>query len=87
MRSMRPGPGSSRAAFARLAGLALLVAALSARAASGGEPPAMRIADTIRSFSEIIEGKHDDLPEQAFLMVGSIDDAREAGEKMLAKDA
>jgi F-type H+-transporting ATPase subunit beta len=36
----------------------------------------VRISDTIRSFKEILEGKHDDLPEQAFFMVGTIDDAR-----------
>jgi len=35
------------------------------------------IAETVRSFKEILEGKHDDLPEQAFRMVGSIDQARE----------
>jgi F-type H+/Na+-transporting ATPase subunit beta len=33
------------------------------------------IAETIRGFKEILEGKHDDLPEQAFYLVGSIDDA------------
>ncbi|MBC8327301.1 MAG: F0F1 ATP synthase subunit beta, partial [Planctomycetes bacterium] len=35
------------------------------------------VADTIRSFEEILEGKHDALPEQAFYMVGSIDEAVE----------
>jgi F-type H+-transporting ATPase subunit beta len=40
------------------------------------------IADTVRSFKEIVEGKHDDLPEAAFLMVGTIEQAREKGEKM-----
>jgi F-type H+-transporting ATPase subunit beta len=35
----------------------------------------VRIPDTIRSFKEILEGKHDDLPEQAFFMVGTIEDA------------
>jgi F-type H+-transporting ATPase subunit beta len=40
------------------------------------------IADTVRSFKEIVEGKHDDLPEAAFLMVGTIEDAREKAEKM-----
>ena len=35
------------------------------------------IAETIRGFKEIIEGKHDDLPESAFLFVGSIDEAVE----------
>jgi len=33
------------------------------------------IADTVRSFREILEGKHNEIPEQAFMMVGSIDDA------------
>jgi F-type H+-transporting ATPase subunit beta len=39
-------------------------------------------ADTIRGFKEILEGKHDDLPEQAFYMVGPIDEAVEKAEKM-----
>ncbi len=34
------------------------------------------LEDTIRSFEEIIDGKHDDLPEQAFYMVGTVEDAR-----------
>jgi F-type H+-transporting ATPase subunit beta len=42
--------------------------------------------DTIRGFKEILDGKHDDLPEQAFLMVGTIEEAREKAEK-LASDA
>ena len=33
------------------------------------------LKETIRGFMEIIEGKHDDLPESAFLFVGSIDEA------------
>lgn len=37
----------------------------------------VRIADTVRSFKEILDGKHDDLPEQAFYMVGTIEDAIE----------
>src|SRR5246127_5589169 len=37
---------------------------------------------TVRGFKEILEGKHDDLPEQAFYMVGTIDEAREQGEQM-----
>jgi len=40
------------------------------------------VQDTIRGFQEIIEGKHDDLPESAFYMVGNIDEAREKAEKM-----
>jgi F-type H+-transporting ATPase subunit beta len=43
-----------------------------------------RIADTVRSFKEILEGKHDDLPEQAFYMVGVIEEARAKAEKMKA---
>ena len=33
------------------------------------------LSETIRGFREIIEGKHDDLPESAFLLVGTIDEA------------
>jgi F-type H+-transporting ATPase subunit beta len=40
------------------------------------------LEDTVRSFEEIIEGKHDDLPEQAFYMVGTVEDARKKAEKM-----
>jgi F-type H+-transporting ATPase subunit beta len=42
----------------------------------------VKVADTVRSFKEIIEGKHDDVPEQAFYMRGSIEDVLEAAEKM-----
>jgi F-type H+-transporting ATPase subunit beta len=41
--------------------------------------------DTVRGFKEILEGKHDDLPEQAFYMVGAIEEAREQAEKMEAE--
>src|SRR3982075_1480641 len=40
------------------------------------------VADTVRGFKEILEGKHDDLPEQAFYMVGTIEEAREQAEQM-----
>ena len=39
------------------------------------------IKETIRGFKEIIEGKHDDLPESAFLFVGTIDEAVEKAKK------
>jgi F-type H+-transporting ATPase subunit beta len=42
------------------------------------------IADTIRGFKEIIEGKHDSLPEQAFYMVGTIEEAVERAAQMKA---
>jgi F-type H+-transporting ATPase subunit beta len=41
--------------------------------------------DTVRSFQEILDGKHDALPEQAFYMVGSIEDAVARGADMAAK--
>ena len=39
------------------------------------------IKETIRGFKEIIEGKHDDLPESAFLFVGTIDEAVEKADR------
>jgi F-type H+/Na+-transporting ATPase subunit beta len=44
----------------------------------------VKIEDTVRGFKEIVEGKHDDLPEQAFYMVGTIEEVRERAEKMAA---
>ncbi len=41
-----------------------------------------KVADTLRSFNEICNGQADDLPEQAFLYVGSIDDVREKAKEM-----
>src|SRR5262245_30265679 len=40
------------------------------------------IKDTVRSFKEIVDGKHDEVPEQAFYMVGSIEEALEKAEQM-----
>ena len=45
----------------------------------------VKLEDTIRSFGELVDGKHDDLPEQAFLYVGTIEDARQKAEAMAAK--
>ena len=42
----------------------------------------VKIADTLKSFEEICSGKADDLPEQAFLYVGSIDEVREKAKEM-----
>jgi F-type H+-transporting ATPase subunit beta len=42
----------------------------------------VKVTDTVRGFKEILEGKHDDLPEQAFYMVGTIESAREKAEKL-----
>jgi len=42
----------------------------------------VKLEDTIRGFKEIIEGKHDDVPEQAFYMTGTIEDVLKKAEKM-----
>ena len=44
----------------------------------------MQIAETVRGFKEIVEGKHDELPEQAFYMVGTIEEAVEKARGMKA---
>ena len=44
---------------------------------TGLEGRYVRVADSIRGFKEIVEGKHDDLPEQAFYLVGTIEEAVE----------
>src|SRR5713226_5314659 len=51
---------------------------------TGLEGRYVKIADNVRGFKEIVEGKHDDLPEQAFYMVGTIEEVREKAEKMAA---
>ncbi|MDY3983768.1 MAG: F0F1 ATP synthase subunit beta [Veillonellaceae bacterium] len=43
------------------------------------------LKETLRGFKEILDGKHDDLPENAFYMVGTIDEAVEKGKELLAK--
>ena len=51
---------------------------------TGMEGRYVPIADTVRGFKEIVEGKHDDIPEQAFKMVGTIEEALENAEKLKA---
>jgi F-type H+-transporting ATPase subunit beta len=51
---------------------------------TGLEGKYVKIEDTIRGFKEIVEGKLDDVPEQAFYMVGTIAEVREKAEKMAA---
>ncbi len=51
---------------------------------TGHEGKYVTIADTIKGFKEIVEGRHDDLPEQAFYMVGTIEEAVEKGKTMKA---
>jgi F-type H+-transporting ATPase subunit beta len=51
---------------------------------TGLEGKYVKIADTIKGFKEIVEGKHDDVPEQAFYMVGTIEEALEKARTMAA---
>ena len=47
----------------------------------------VKLEDTIRGFHEILEGMHDELPEQAFYMVGPIEGAIERAKQMSAAAA
>ena len=62
-----------------------------AEAFTGQPGKYVRLEDTIAGFTEILDGKHDDLPEQAFYMVGTIDEAvakaRGAAEEPEAEEA
>ena len=49
---------------------------------TGTEGKFVSVPDTVRGFKEILEGKHDDLPEQAFYMVGGIEEAVEKGKRL-----
>ncbi|MCK4726339.1 MAG: F0F1 ATP synthase subunit beta [Anaerolineales bacterium] len=51
---------------------------------TGQEGRYVSLKDTVRGFQEILDGDHDDLPEQAFMMVGSIEEARDRAEQMAA---
>jgi F-type H+/Na+-transporting ATPase subunit beta len=53
-----------------------------AEAFTGRKGKYVKVADTVRSFKEVVEGKHDEIPEQAFYMQGSIDDVLETYEQM-----
>jgi F-type H+-transporting ATPase subunit beta len=53
-----------------------------AEAFTGAQGRYVKLKDTIQGFKEIIEGKHDDLPEQAFYMVGTIEEMVEKAKKL-----
>ncbi|MCA1829528.1 MAG: F0F1 ATP synthase subunit beta [Myxococcales bacterium] len=53
-----------------------------AEAFTGTKGAYVKLEDTIRSFEELLDGKHDALPEQAFYMVGNIDEAVEKAKQM-----
>src|SRR5712691_1266089 len=53
-----------------------------AEAFTGTKGKYVKLTDTVRGFKEVIEGKHDDLPEQAFYMVGGIEEVLEKAERL-----
>ncbi len=53
-----------------------------AEAFTGTQGRYVKLAETVKSFKEIVEGKHDDLPEQAFYMVGDIGEAMDKAKKL-----
>jgi F-type H+-transporting ATPase subunit beta len=52
---------------------------------TGQEGRYVSLLDSVRGFREILDGEHDNLPEQAFMMVGTIEDAREKAERLQAQ--
>jgi F-type H+-transporting ATPase subunit beta len=51
---------------------------------TGLEGRYVKLSDTIRGFKEIVEGKYDELPEQAFYMVGTIEEVLAKAQKLAA---
>jgi len=58
-----------------------------AEAFTGTEGKYVKLEDTIQGFKELVEGKCDDMPEQAFYMVGTMDEAREKAKKLAEEGA
>jgi F-type H+/Na+-transporting ATPase subunit beta len=57
-----------------------------AQAFTGREGKYVKVEDTIKGFREIIEGKHDELPERAFYMVGTIEEAVEQAQQLAGEE-
>jgi len=57
-----------------------------AEAFTGSPGQYVKLEDTVRGFKEIIDGKHDELPEGAFYMVGTIEEAAERAKELAAED-
>jgi len=53
---------------------------------TGSEGKYVKVEDTVRAFREIVDGKHDDIPEQAFYMVGGIEEVLEKAKTMAAAE-
>ena len=58
-----------------------------AEAFTGTPGKFVKLEDTVRGFREILDGKHDDLPESAFYMVGGIEEAVEKAQRLAAESA
>src|SRR5205814_7257324 len=54
---------------------------------TGTEGQYVKLEDTISGFTEILDGKHDDLPEQAFYMVGTIEQVVERAKQLSGDDS
>ena len=83
-RALRRGQARRRSARARSSGI-LSQPNFVAEQFTGTPGEYVKLEDTIRGFTEILDGKHDDLPEQAFYMVGAIEQAVERGKQMRAE--
>jgi F-type H+-transporting ATPase subunit beta len=53
-----------------------------AEAFTGTQGRYVKLADTVKSFKEVVEGKHDELPEQAFYMVGDVGEAMDKAKRL-----
>jgi F-type H+-transporting ATPase subunit beta len=53
---------------------------------TGREGKYVKVEDTIKGFKQIVAGEHDDLPEQAFFMVGTIEEAQEKAKRLAAEE-
>ena len=72
----------SVASFVVELALTWLVLLFVAETFTGAPGKYVALADTVRGFREVVEGKHDDLPEQAFYMVGGIEEAVEKAKRL-----
>jgi len=52
---------------------------------TGREGKYVQVAETVRGFKEIVDGEHDDKPEQAFYMAGNIEDVAQKSEELKAQ--
>ena len=84
-RAFRRRPGERASRFGELSLFDCTQPLSVAEVFTGVEGKYVPIRDTVRGFQEILNGDHDDLPEQAFYMVGTIEEAVEKAESMRAE--